>query len=177
MRREQLEHVIRAAAGITGQSEFVVIGSQAILGQFPEAPEELLVSMEVDVFCPSSAAATELVDGTIGELSPFQQTFGYYAHGVSPETAVLPDGWQNRLVRLANPNTGNGVGLCLEVHDLLVSKLVAGREKDLVFVGMALRHRLADSALVRERINHTPLSNERLELCQQRLLRALRESS
>ena len=50
MRRQQVEQIIRAAAGIAGASEFVIVGSQAVLGQCPEAPGELLVSMEAGVF-------------------------------------------------------------------------------------------------------------------------------
>ncbi len=42
--RAQLEHVIRAAAAIVDDAEIVVVGSQAVLGQFPDAPPELLVS-------------------------------------------------------------------------------------------------------------------------------------
>lgn len=38
MTRKQLEHLIRATADITDDNEIVVIGSQAILGQFPDAP-------------------------------------------------------------------------------------------------------------------------------------------
>jgi hypothetical protein len=171
MRREQLEHVLRAAAGITGRREFVVVGSQAVLGQFPEAPADLLASMEADVFCPEDAAATELVDGTIGELSPFHQTFGYYAHGVGPDTAVLPAGWRARLVRVANENTGQGVGLCLEVHDLAASKLAAGREKDLGFVAALLRHRLARVAVIRERLGDVAAPSDRKDLWVQRLQR------
>jgi hypothetical protein len=56
MQRHQLEHIIRAASGITGARELVVVGSQAVLGQFPQAPGELLVSIEVDVFSLRSAA-------------------------------------------------------------------------------------------------------------------------
>jgi len=92
MRRPQLEHVIRAAAGITGAPEIVVIGSQAVLGQFPDAPDELLLSVEADVFTFRDPADAELIEG-----SPFHQTFGYYAHGVAEETAVLPTGWKERL--------------------------------------------------------------------------------
>lgn len=92
MHRQQLEHIIRAAAGITGASEFVIVGSQAVLGQFPHAPDELLVSIEADVFSLRDPADSDLIDGSIGEGSPFHQTFGYYAHGVSVETAVLPGG-------------------------------------------------------------------------------------
>lgn len=38
MEREQLEHVLRAAAAITREDEFVVIGSQSIFGAVPDAP-------------------------------------------------------------------------------------------------------------------------------------------
>ena len=118
MQRPQLEHVIRAAAGITGASEIVVVGSQAVLGQFPDAPGDLLVSIEADVFTFRSPNDADLIEGSIGEGSPFHQTFGYYAHGVAEETALLPPGWKDRLVTVRNANTGNASGLCLEVHDL-----------------------------------------------------------
>jgi hypothetical protein len=49
MNRAELEHVIRAASGIVGDPDIVVIGSQAVLAQFPAAPAPLLASMEVDV--------------------------------------------------------------------------------------------------------------------------------
>ena len=55
MNRAQFEHVIRAAADAVGENELIVIGSQAILGIYPEAPSELLMSMEADVY-PKDAA-------------------------------------------------------------------------------------------------------------------------
>ena len=125
--------------------------------------------VEADVFSLREPADSDLVDGSIGEGSPFHQTFGYYAHGVSPETALLPKGWRDRLIPIHNANTGGGTGLCLEVHDLAVSKLVAGREKDLAFVGGLLRHRLACPETIRVRLNATDLSAERQELCLARL--------
>jgi len=169
MHRQQLEHIIRAAAGITGASEFVIVGSQAVLGQFPQASDELLISMEADVFSLRDPADSDLIDGSIGEGSPFHQTFGYYAHGVSVETAVLPNGWRDRLVPVRNENTGGGTGLCLEIHDLAVSKLVAGREKDVEFIGGLLRHRLVKVPVLRDRLNKTNLTSERLQICLARL--------
>jgi hypothetical protein len=171
MRRPQLEHIIRAAAGITGAPEFVVVGSQAVLGQFPQAPDELLVSVEADVFSLRDPADSDLIDGSIGEGSPFHQTFGYYAHGVSAETASLPAGWRDRLIPIQNPNTGGGTGLCLEVHDLAVSKLVAGREKDMSFLKGLLRHHLAEVETIRTRLASTDLAPDRRELCATRLSR------
>jgi hypothetical protein len=94
MRRDELEHVIGAAANITGEDEFVVIGSQAILASYPSAPPELLISMEADVYPRQHPEKADDIDGTIGDGSQFHVTFGYYAHGVGPETAKAPAGWQ-----------------------------------------------------------------------------------
>ena len=171
MQRPQLEHIIRAAAGITGATEIVVIGSQAVLGQFPNAPADLLVSIEADVFTFRNPADADLIDGSIGEGSPFHQTFGYYAHGVAEETAILPAGWKDRLVPVRNANTGIGCGLCLEVHDLAVAKLAAGREKDTSFVSELFRHKLADAKLVESRLRQAPLTGEHLDLALARMKR------
>jgi hypothetical protein len=177
MRRLQLEHIIRASAGITGTTDFVIVGSQAVLGQFPEAPDELLVSVEADIFSLRDPVDTDLIDGSIGEGSPFHQTFGYYAHGVGMETATLPSGWRERLIPIQTPNTGGGRGLCLEVHDLAVSKLVAGREKDLNFISGLLRNHLVKPETVRSRLVATGLDSERRNLCTGRLDRLVRETS
>jgi len=161
MTREQLEHIIRASATIADDDEIVVIGSQAVLGQFPDAPEELCRSMEADVWPRNHPERWELVDGSIGELSPFHETFGYYAQGVGPETAVLPDGWQDRLVRVESPRTRGAVGLCLEIHDLLISKYVAEREKDLDFVRAAIGHGLVEEETLRHRLESTAIDESR----------------
>jgi len=78
--RNQLEHLIRAAAGNADVREIVVIGSQSILGAFPNAPEDLLVSMEADVFPKDRPELSIVIEGSIGERSMFHETFGYYGH-------------------------------------------------------------------------------------------------
>jgi hypothetical protein len=155
--RAQLEHVIRAAATIAGDDEIVVIGSQAILGRYPDAPDELLVSKDVDLYPRHHPERADLVEGSIGELSPFHETYGYYAQAVGRATAVLPEGWEDRLVPVRTPA---GAGLCLEPHDLLISKYVAGREKDRDYARAAIRHRLADRVTLRDRLARTAISEE-----------------
>ena len=161
MTRDQLEHVIRAAATIADDDEIVVIGSQAVLGQFPDAPEELCRSMEADVWPRNHPERWELVDGSIGELSPFHETFGYYAQGVGPETAVLPDGWQDRFIRVESPRTRGAVGLCLEIHDLVISKYVAEREKDFAFARVAIAHGLVEEETLRHRLESMPIDGSK----------------
>lgn len=161
MNRSQLEHIIRAAATIAEDDEIIVVGSQSILGQFAEPPEEMCRSTEGGVFPKNLPERADLIDGSIGEGSPFHATFGYHAQGVDETTAVLPDDWRRRLVPLRSARTRGATGWCLEVHDLLIAKLVAGREKDLEFAAAAARHRLAERRLLEERLAETRL-DERL---------------
>jgi len=98
MARGQLEHIVRAAAANADTDEIVIVGSQALLGSVPQPTHEVLVrSMEVDVFPLKCPERSILIDGAIGEKSVFHESFGYYAHGVAPETSILPEGWQDRL--------------------------------------------------------------------------------
>lgn len=167
MKREHLEHLIRAAGDIADDDAIVVIGSQAILGQFPDAPPELCVSNEADVFPLNHPERWELIDGSIGELSPFHDTFGYYAQGVEESTAHLPAGWRDRLVEICGPGTRGVRGLCLEIHDLLVSKYIANRDKDRAFCSAAARHGLASNHQLHELLALTPIDEIRRQLARQ----------
>jgi hypothetical protein len=169
MTRDALEHLLRAAAALTDERDFIVIGSQAILGQFPAAPPALLVSIEADLYPRDAVAKADLIDGALGELSQFHETFGYYAHGVDDTTAVLPVGWQSRVIPLHNENTGGATGWCLEVHDLASSKLVAGRERDVDFLRILLRERMVDPAVLEQRLANLPLPPERIARLQANL--------
>ena len=153
MTREQLEHIVRAAAYLVDDDELIVVGSQAVLGEFPDAPPALLSSNEADVYPKNKPELADVIDGTIGELSPFHETFGYYAHGVGETTAILPEGWRERLVPVCNANTRGATGWCLEIHDLVMSKLAAGREKDLEFALEAARHRLVTEDVLSKRLS------------------------
>jgi hypothetical protein len=177
MTRLELEHLIRAAGSIADDTEIVIVGSQSILGQFPDAPASLLVSAEADVFPLNRPELADLIDGSIGEGSPFHELYGYYAQGVDERTATLPPGWRDRLVKISNPNTRGVTGLCLEVHDLAISKYVAGREKDREFTrelakqGMVRR----DTLMARER--ETDLSAELHKTVKSRIERDFKNPS
>jgi uncharacterized nucleotidyltransferase DUF6036 len=171
MKRSDLEHLIRAAGAIVDDTDIVIIGSQSILGQFPEAPAKLLASAEADLFPLHRPELADLIDGSIGEGSQFHELFGYYAQGVSERTATLPTGWQSRLVRIANPNTRGVCGLCLEVNDLAISKYVAGREKDLEFTHELAKQGMTDSRVLTARLDQTELPEQIRELVRARIRR------
>lgn len=133
MTREELEHIIRASADITDQYEFVIVGSQSMLGPVPNPEDVFTVSMEADIYPLQAPELADKIDGAIGEGSQFHQQFGYYAQGVGPTTATLPKDWMQRVHRVQNRNTNDRVGYCLDVLDLFLAKAVAGREKDREF--------------------------------------------
>jgi hypothetical protein len=164
MNRSQLEHIIRAASRISGDTEIVVIGSQAIHAQPEPLPPIVFQSMEADVYPRNHPERADDIDGAIGELSDFHQTFGYYAQGVSPETAILPAGWEQRLIRISGPNTEGATGLCLDVHDLALSKYAAGREKDIEFNRELLRHGIVNPQTLAQRLPSMPIDDERKRL-------------
>lgn len=171
MTRAALEHLLRAASALTNERHFVVIGSQAVLGQFPSAPHALLVSIEADIYPRDAPDKADLIDGAIGELSAFHQTFGYYAHGVDETTATLPAGWEDRLVSIHNENTGGATGWCLDVYDLASSKLVASRERDIDFLRVLIQEGLVDLTRLDHRVQQLPLEAGRIDILRARLQR------
>jgi hypothetical protein len=152
MKREHFDHVLRAAAAIV-EDELIIVGSQAILAQYPSPPAEMVVSEELDIYPRSDPSRSIEIDAALGQGSLFEETFGYRAHGVGPETAVLPAGWEERLVRV-EVETARGtpaVGWAVEAHDLVLSKLAAGREEDYTFSVAAIKSGIVDQDELRRR--------------------------
>lgn len=145
MKKQQLDHVLRAAGRITGQNEFLIIGSQSLHGKFPDLPDEIVRSAEVDLIVREDIDRTEWLNA-IGQDSPFHESYGYYADPVDETTATLPKGWKRRLVRLSPGDTEGVTGLCLDPHDLAIAKYVARRDKDLAFT-----RQLAERGIVSRR--------------------------
>jgi hypothetical protein len=158
MTREQLEHAIRAACDVIGESEVYVFGSQSILGPFPEVPPSLKMSAEADISPKNRLDQVEYLS-TIGEDSPFHQAYGFYVHGLPiTEAAKLPAGWEERTVPVrARPGS---TGYCLEGHDLAASKLWAFRDKDREFVMTLLAEGLLSGKTLVERIWILPVEHE-----------------
>jgi hypothetical protein len=154
MIKEQFEHTIRAAGAILGVSEILVIGSQAIHASIDYLLAEAERSIEVDISSLEDEDGTkaDLIDGSIGELSVFQDTYGYYAQGVTPQTATLPGGWRKRLISYSTPATNGVTALCLEPHDLWISKAVAGRPKDREFCKALIERNIVAVKILRQRL-------------------------
>lgn len=140
MNREDLEHIIRASGDVTDEYEFIIVGSQSILGCIPFPEPVFKMSAEADIYPLNAPDLADRIDGAIGEGSRFHESNGYYAQGVGPDTAVLASGWKERLHRIQNGNTNDRVGYCLDVLDLFLSKAQAGRDKDRMFCMALIEH-------------------------------------
>jgi hypothetical protein len=147
MKKQQVDHVLRAAGRITGEKQFIIIGSQSLHGKHPDLPDQILASAEVDLIASRATDRTDWLN-EIGADSPFHASFGYYADPVDETTARLPRGWKGRLVHLSPGDTDGVKGLCLDPHDLAIAKYFARREKDRTFTrelarrGIVTRQRL-----------------------------------
>jgi len=97
---------------------------------------------------------------------------------VGPETAKAPAGWRERLIRVDVPprlrSSRRPVAWCLEPHDLVLSKCVAGRERDWEFARDALAAGLVLTETLVARISDLPVdvqSNAGSAGCSARSLR------
>lgn len=171
MRRDQLEHAIRTSCQITGLTEVIIVGSQAILGTFTEdeLPFYATRSLEIDILPIADdndeiTRLADVIDGVAGEFSPFAQLHGLSIDGVDLQTSALPDGWRERLIKVQNQNTAGPsgepqfIGLCLDKEDLCVAKLCAFREKDQNFVEALITAELVDPVVIAGRLTAVPHS-------------------
>jgi hypothetical protein len=162
MKKREIDHVLRAAGRITGEKQFIIIGSQSLHGKYPDLPDDIVKSVEVDLLASKKPGRTEWL-GAIGVYSPFHESFGYYADPVDDKTAILPKGWKGRLVNLSAGDTDGVKGLCLEPHDLAIAKYAASREKGLIFTRELARRGLLSEARLLALLEQTPVDEDARE--------------
>jgi hypothetical protein len=156
MKKQEVDHVLRAAGELTGEKQFIIIGSQSLHGKCPDLPDEILLSAEVDLIAKGHPEKTESLN-FIGVFSGFHDTHGYYADPVDESTATLPKGWKSRLIILPPGDTGGVSGLCLDPHDLAIAKYVARRDKDIVFTRALANRGIVKERLLLELLMKTPI--------------------
>jgi hypothetical protein len=161
VKRRELEQAIRKASRLAGELDFYLIGSQAVHACCHRPPAEVLLSQECDLYPVNHPETAGLLVAQLGRGSPFARRHGFYVDVVTPELASLPVGWDRRLVPL---RIGKITIHSLEIHDLLVSKLAAGRLKDLEFAGALFCLGLADPRTTRLRIRQYPIGRDRPRL-------------
>jgi hypothetical protein len=140
MQRAQLETALTAAATVAGVNEFILVGSQSVHAHTDAAPVEVLVSRECDIWAKARFEKLTIVEDALGRKSSFAEQNGFYVDAIQPDIVLLPKDWESRLKPL---RVGAVIAWCLDVNDLVVSKLNAGRLKDYEFINAILRLKLA----------------------------------
>jgi hypothetical protein len=170
---EDLQRVVRALAREFKTDTVFIIGSQAILMSWPDAPGVMRGSPEIDAY-PGNARlweiaegersggvpleASEHIDGLFGSSSTFHRTHGFFIDGTDENTAKLPKGWNSRaIVRRLEVDGRMVKAVAPAPEDLIVSKLARLDDKDKTFVEAYHQARPLDIALIEERIAATDL--------------------
>src|SRR5881397_1623527 len=141
MRKSQFEATLKAAAEVSGEQQFIVVGSQSVHAHTDNAPVEVLISKECDIWAKGEEEKLAVVEEALGQRSAYFTKQGVYVDAVEPGLILLPTGWESRLKPF---HSGDVTAWCLDVNDLVVSKLNAGRLKDYEFINAVLRAGLAD---------------------------------
>jgi hypothetical protein len=169
VRSQQVYEILRRASEISGWSDFVIIGSQAIHGTIEDPEiEAVLRSDDVDVYpgggWPESNAMYEELMLQLGQDSDFHIQTDSYIEAVSATLARFPDGWEERAIRKsAGTFTKNGEvhrvnAIFPEIHDLTVAKLVVPvhRDKDVEFMESVVKLGLVHRDLLLARLQAAP---------------------
>lgn len=171
MKKPQLELALSTAGRIARDNDFIVFGSQSILGTVARPPKQCLVSLEVDLYPRRHPQTAHLIAAELGRRSAFSRKQGFFVDCVTPDLAAFPEGWTERLIPFRTRRTGGVTGWCVELHDVAASKLAAGREKDLNYVAALLKAGLIKSKILKSRIATLPITpasqNEALKLVEQ----------
>ena len=158
MKKSQLELALSSAGRIARDTEFIVFGSQSILGTVTTPPRACLVALEVDLYPRNHPQALPLIVAALGRRSIFSRKNGFFVDCVTPDLAAFPEGWTERLVPFRTKRTEGVTGWCAELHDVAASKLAAGREKDLTYVRALLVAKLIKPVILEERISTLPIN-------------------
>ncbi len=142
MKRWQFFDLIRRVSDLTKITEPVIVGSHSLFAVTEFVPEIVDRSVEADFLLGQHGhEMMEMVRDNLGHLSDFYEKHGYFADPLGMAVVSFTPGWQDRLQPLKDDN-GQVVARCLEIYDLAVSKLIAGRDKDLIFLCYLLDSRM-----------------------------------
>jgi hypothetical protein len=70
MRKKKIDHILRAAAAVTKQQKFVLVGSEEVIARAKNIPLGMMFTPEIDIYAPDAddiELVSELIDGNIGQ--------------------------------------------------------------------------------------------------------------
>jgi hypothetical protein len=153
MRREDLRRLFARARDLCGETDYVVMGSLAVLGCTGEVPPRMAASIDVDAYSKNDPARVFELAAALGQGSPFEREHGYYLDPLSPAVATLPAGWEDRLTRIQlEPALA---AWFLEPNDAAVSKYARMEPRDREWIRPGLRAGVLSLAILEARFGET----------------------
>ena len=149
MRRSDIQEALEAALTVSNHHEFVIVGSLSVLGLLDAPPEAMSYSIDIDFYPIRDPGRASDIAAVLGETSEFHEKNGYYLDAVSPVLPVLPDGWQERLVKV---ELGQATAYFLDVHDTAVSKYARGAQNDYRWLVAGYEAKILDIDIVASRV-------------------------
>lgn len=158
---DDLKLALSECAALSGETEFVVVGSLAIVGAHPFAPASLRVSQDIDLFFLKGATLerNRAIYERFGPDSEFAELHDFYIEPVGDWTVMtsLP-GWRERLVKVEA--SGGAIGWCLSPLDIAYNKAEAGREKDIVYLAELFRCGIVHPSEIKAAMDTTGTATE-----------------
>lgn len=172
MNREKVAHILRAIAGVTGETKLALVGSATVLLRAKNIPAAMLNTNEIDVFSPNATDEemfVDLVSGSLGRGSQFDQTFNYFGDGVTSRTAKMPSDWRERATIVEVPTLHGIEVLVPDLNDVALAKMLAWREKDRNWLQAGVRSKILDPTVMRGRLSLLPETEAPREEVQRRM--------
>ena len=157
MNLSHIHHVLTEAKKITNHTDYVIIGSLTALGLQTPPPDEMVRSIDVDLYPKDDPARAGEIAAIIGQGSAFEDEYGYYVDAASPDLPTLPDGWESRFVIY---DFGDVRALFLELNDAAISKYARGEIRDRIWIQEGLKAGLLSMPTIEYRLRETAFLDE-----------------
>lgn len=152
-------------AARTLRDDILVFGSQAIHGNFEYAQtfDTLSISEEIDLSPMNESTDTAMLEAAYARVG---HTLGYSLDVFDYKSVSLPENWKDRLIHIEikSESASNRTAYCLEINDIIASKLARFVTKDKEYTEAALQFNLCDPKRVISRLLKTNIEEEKLAL-------------
>lgn len=158
MKLADISRLLAEAKKVIKHTEYVIIGSLSVLGASKSPPEDMIGSIDIDLYPKGDPGRASDVADALGLGSEFEKAHGYYADAVSPFLPTLPDGWEDRMVKV--PLENDVSAWFLDINDAAVSKYVRGEARDREWIRAGLREGLISMSYVEYRLRETYMETD-----------------
>jgi hypothetical protein len=158
MNRSDIDRLLVEARRVTHHSDFVIVGSLSVFGTLAEPPERMRLSIDVDLYPKNDPGRTSEIIHALGEHSKFAATHKYYADAVSPTLPTLPEGWNERLIKVSFES---GVSAWfLDPNDAAISKYVRSEPRDREWIRAGLEANILSLPTIEYRLRETRMETD-----------------